>query len=253
MRDQALIPLEGLKDEPYGSIICYPKRREDELQSRIKELEMHGIIALEFSGKSNTFNVPVLGKGYVGVVVIAHRYGQRLALKMRRVDADRFDLYHEAEMLEKANSVGVGPAMVNVSKNFLLTQLIDGELLPSWLKRNGEIVEVRQVLNEVLEQCWKLDLAGLDHGELSKAHKHVIVDNYLQPWIVDFETSSDRRKPANVTAICQYLIMSGGSIPQLISKLVGEIRRDEVIEALRNYKKKQTRASLDKLMRLCFY
>jgi putative serine/threonine protein kinase len=86
-------------------------------------------------------------------------------------------------------------------------QLIEGDLLPSWLGTNRDRTLLQQVLSEVMEQCWKLDSAGLDHGELSKAPKHIMIDHFQQPWIVDFETSSDKRKPANVPAICQYLTL----------------------------------------------
>lgn len=253
MRSPVTLPLEGLKEEPYASILCYPRRTEEELQTRVEELKMHGVTAIEFSGKGNAFNVPVLGKGYVGIVVVAQRYGQRLALKIRRIDADRIDLLHEGEMLGKANSVGVGPVLVDVSKNFLLMQLVEGDLLPAWLDINQDQTLLRQILGEVLEQCWKLDLSGIDHGELSKAPKHIIVDRCGQPWIVDFETSSDKRQPANVTAICQYLTMSGGQIPRKIGEVLGERKRELVIEAIRDYKKKKTRESLDQLTQVCFY
>ena len=253
MKEPVTLPLEGLKEEPYASILCYPKRTEDELQNRLRELEIHGVTAVEFAGKGSAFNIPVLGKGYVGIVVIAQRYGQRLALKIRRVDADRRDLLHEAKMLAKANSAGVGPTLVDSSKNFLLMQLIEGDLLPAWLEANREKTTIRQVLCELMEQCWQLDMASLDHGELSKAPKHVIIDNYQQPWIVDFETSSDTRKPANVTAICQYIIMSGGPIPRTISEVLGERNRDEVIEVLRHYKKEKTRENLDRLIGACLF
>jgi putative serine/threonine protein kinase len=169
------------------------------------------------------------------------------------VDADRIDLLHEAKMLAKANSAGVGPTFVDASKNFLLMQLIEGDLLPAWLETHREKTLVRQVLSETMEQCWQLDLTGLDHGELSKAPKHIIVDYCQQPWLVDFETSSDTRKPANVTAICQYLTMSGGPIPRTISEILGERNREEVVSALRNYKKDQTRESLDRVMLACLH
>ena len=253
MRSPVTLPLEGLKEEPYASILCYPRRTEEELQTRVEELKMHGVTAIEFSGKGNAFNVPVMGKGYVGIVVVAQRYGQRLALKIRRIDADRIDLLHEGEMLGKANSVGVGPVLVDVSKNFLLMQLIEGDLLPAWLDINQDQTLLRQILGEVLEQCWKLDLSGIDHGELSKAPKHIIIDHCGQPWIVDFETSSDKRQPANVSAICQYLTMSGGQIPRKIGEVLGERKRELVIEAIRDYKKKKTRESLDQLTQVCFY
>jgi predicted Ser/Thr protein kinase len=69
----------------------------------------------------------------------------------------------------------------------------------------------------------------------------VIIDECQQPWIVDFETSSDTRKPSNVTAICQYLTMSAGSVARVISEILGERNREEVISGLRSYKKDQTR------------
>ena len=155
--------------------------------------------------------VPVLGKGFVGIVVIAHLNGQRVAVKIRRIDADRADLLHEAAMITKANSVGVAPKLIAASKNFLLMQLIDGELLPNWLKTNKDKAAVKQVLAEVLEQCFRLDEVGLDHGELSKAPKHLLVDKLGKAFIVDFETSSLTRRVANVTAVCQYLFAGNSS------------------------------------------
>ncbi len=253
MKENVTLPLEGLREEPYASILCYPKRTDDEVETRLRELEMLGVTALEFAGKGNAFNVPVLGKGYVGIVVASQRYGQRLALKIRRVDADRPDLLHEAKMLQIANSAGVGPELVDASKNFLIMQLIEGELLPSWLRENHDATIIRQVIQEIVEQCWHLDLVELDHGELSKAPKHVIVDHHLQPWVVDFETASDTRKPSNVTAICQYLFMSLGPIPKRISELLGERNRDLIIVAVRNYKAQKSRENLDELLKACLY
>jgi putative serine/threonine protein kinase len=253
LKENVTLPLAGLREEPYASVLCYPKRTDDELQSRLNELEAHGVTAVEFTGKGSAFNVPVLGKGYVGIVVTAQRYRQRLAMKIRRVDADRADLFHEAKMLEIANSAGVGPALVDVSRNFLFMQLIDGDLLPAWLRENPDAATVRHVLHEVVEQCWHLDLTGLDHGELSKAPKHLIVDKHLQPWIVDFETASDTRKPSNVTAICQYLFMSLGPIPKAIAGILGGRKRDRVINAIRNYKLEKSRENLDELLKTCLY
>ena len=253
MKETVPLPLEGLREEPYASILCYPKRNEAELESRLEELEKHGVTAVEFTGKSNAFNVPVLGKGYVGIVVAAQRYSQQVAVKIRRVDADRPSLMHEARMLTQANSAGVGPTLIEASKNFLLMQLIEGDLLPAWLETNTEKIRVQHVLREVVEQCWQLDFAGLDHGELSKAPKHLIIDESNQPWIVDFETSSDTRKTANVTAISQFLFMGGGTVARAVSETLGERKREDLIDALRFYKNSKTRKSLDRLLKTCLY
>jgi putative serine/threonine protein kinase len=245
------VPTENLSVEPYASVLCYPKASEAELQSRLEELREHGVKAVEFVGDASAFNVPVLGKGFVGIVVIAHLGGQRAALKIRRVDADRLGLEHEAQMLAKANSAQVGPRLICVSRNFLLMQLIDGDLLPNWLDANKEKGHVRGVLNEVLEQCWRLDSIGLDHGELSKAPKHLIVDKQQKPWIVDFETASVDRKPANVTSVCQFLFTSGGAVARAVAEVLGEINRAEAINALRLYKNERTRENFNRVLQVC--
>ncbi len=248
------MPVENLKEEPYARVLCYPRASEAELQMRLEELQKHGVKALEFAGKASAFNVPVLGKGFVGVAVIAHLNKQRVALKIRRVDADRLGLQHEAAMLAKANSVNVGPQLIDASTNFLLMQFIDGDLLPSWLEahKDKEKAHVHSVLREVLEQCWRLDAAGLDHGELSKAPKHVIVSKEQEPFLVDFETASVNRKTANVTAMSQYLFVSNSAVARMVAEALGEKNRKELVEALRLYKCNRARGNFERLLQICF-
>ena len=245
-----MINLEKLSEEPYASVICYSGPSKGELQKRLKELKKLGVKALEFSGEKQAFNIPVLGKGCVGVVVIAHIDGEKAALKVRRVDANRSGMQREAEMLKKANSAGVGPRLLGVSKNFLLMQFVDGDLLPKWLEKHRGKARIRKVLRHVLDQCWRLDNAGLDHGELSHAPKHIIIDEKDEPFIVDFETASVNRKPSNVTCICQFLFISGAVAEEVAVEFGG---KDEkvIIDALRNYKNDRTRENFGNVLRAC--
>ena len=206
---------------------------------------------MEFSGKAAAFNIPVLGKGYVGVVVVAHVKEQRVALKMRRVDADRESLEHEAELLVKANSVNVGPKFIAVSKDFLLMQVIDGDLLPDWLETHRDKELMHKVLVDILEQCWRLDEIGLDHGELSKAPKHLLVDKAQKPFIVDFETASVERKVINVTAVCQFLFVGNSTAAKILAETCGERNRSELIAALKSYKKTRARKNFEGLLEVC--
>jgi len=244
------IALEKLNEEPYASIICYPKPSKAELKKRLKELQRLGVNALEFAGEKEAFTIPVLGKGCVGIVTIAYRNREKAALKIRRVDADRSRMQDEAEMLRKANSVLVGPRLLGVSKNFLLMQFIDGDLLPKWLERRKGKALVRKILREVLKQCWRLDKAGLDHGELSHAPKHIIIDKEGAPFIVDFETASLNRKSSNVTSICQFLFISG-LVAQKMAEKIGGKGKKAIIEALRRYKSDRTRENFVKVLEAC--
>ncbi len=252
MKTPATVPVESLNAEPYKSVLCYPRASPHEVEERIDQLKSLRVDALEFNGKASAFEVPVLGKGYVGVVVVAIVGGERLALKMRRTDADRTDLGHEAEMLKIANSAGVGPTFVSASKDFLLSQLVDGDLLYEWLKTHRDKETMHIILTDILEQCWRLDEVGLDHGELSKAPKHLLVDKTGKPFIVDFETSSINRKVANVTAVGQFLFQGQSDAAKAFAETFGERKHIPLVDTLRKYKKDRSRLNFEAILSLAF-
>src|SRR5512137_1757591 len=89
LRISEIIPLNRLQEETYATVLCYPKHDQKEASKRIRELKHLGVETLEFIGKKNVFNVPILGKGCIGIVVTALVDDEQVALKIRRVDADR--------------------------------------------------------------------------------------------------------------------------------------------------------------------
>lgn len=247
------IPLQRLIQEPYSRVICYPKSERAEITRRIEELSGLGVKFVEFRGEKSLFGVPVLGKGNVGVVIVASTHKERAALKIRRLDADRESLFQEASLLRLANSVMVGPRLISVSKNFLFMEYIEGNHFPEWmhsLEGEGFNLRVRRVLKGFLEQCRALDSIGLDHGELSRAHKHILVDGLDNPWIVDFETASLTRQVSNVTSLCQYFFISGGTAG-LISRRFVAVDKKELIEALRRYKRSMTDKNFNDILSTC--
>jgi putative serine/threonine protein kinase len=157
---------------------------------------------------------------------------------------------HEAEMLKKANSVDVGPRFFSASKNFVLMEYVDGSLFPQWLKTvKGKQSKARifNVLSLALEQCWRLDGTSLDHGELSHAPKHVIIENGDIPCIIDFETASTTRRTSNVTSLCQYFFIATPTAKQVAKKLAS-IDQEELKWKLREYKEKKTRDAFEAVL-----
>ena len=220
------------------------------MERRLKELEKLGVQSLEFAGEKSIFDVPVLGKGCVGVVVVAYTNLGRAALKIRRVDADRKGMFHEGEMLQRANAIDVGPKLLEISENFLLMELVEGTHFPEWIEsvEGREIhLRIRMVLEDVLEQCYRLDESGLDHGELSKAPKHIIVDADDLPYLIDFESASINRRVSNVTSVCQYLFL-GSQIADKVKDKLGKVNEKELINVLRNYKRERTRENFEKIV-----
>ncbi len=253
MQSIEITPLGQLSEEKYRRVLCYPECDLEELKRRVKELKKLGVWAIEFTGEKSAFDVPVLGKGSVGIVVAARASKGKVALKIRRVDADRTGMQHEAKMLRRANAVAVGPSLLNATDNFLIMEFADGRLLPQWveeLKGRGTKHKIRTVLRDILEQCWRLDGAGLDHGQLSQAPKHIIIDEKDTPCLVDFETASSNRRVANVTSIAQYLFL-GSQVAEKIEGKVGEVDRTQLIDALRHYKKQRTRENFVDILDVC--
>jgi putative serine/threonine protein kinase len=240
---------DQLYEEPYATIMCYPKATKNELKNRLFELEKLRIGKLEFTGQKQLLNTHVLGKGCVGLVVLAYRRTGRVALKIRRTDADRSSMRREASLLRKANAVKVGPRLLGVTRNFLVMQYIEGDLLPVWLKKGTSKTRLKQALRNLLEQCWRLDIARLDHGELSHAPKHVIIDEKDEPFIIDFETSSTRRRPSNVTSMSQFLFLSKVST-EVVRKL-GNKGRENMIVSLRRYKNVMDRENFLQVLKSC--
>lgn len=253
LQQSEIISLKRLLEKKYVEILCYPRYDLKEAEKRLRELKKLGVKALEFAGEKKAFDVHVLGKGYVGIVVAAYTDAGKAALKIRRVDADRAGMQHEAEMLKRANDVGVGPKLLDVTENFLLMEFIEGTRLPKWIetpKGRGTKARIHKVLQDILEQCWRLDRVGLDHGELSRAPKHIIVSTSNTPYIVDFETASINRKVSNVTSICQYFFI-GSQLAKTMGKKLGKVDTKTLIHALKAYKQKQTRENFEEALVAC--
>ena len=250
MQAGEVVSLKVLSERKHCKVLCYPRCEQEELGRRLKELERLGVQALEFTGEKSVFDVPVLGKGCVGVVVVAYTNSGRAALKIRRVDADRKEMFHEGEMLKRANAIDVGPKLLEISENFLLMELVEGTHFPEWIKSLGEREvqsRVRLALKDILEQCYRLDEAGLDHGELSNAPKHILVDADDRPFLVDFETASINRRVSNVTSVCQYLLL-GSKIAEKVKDKLGKVDEKQLIQKLRAYKRERTKENFEKLV-----
>ena len=253
MRESNVVALERLFEEKYGKVLCYPKYDLVELKNRVAELNRLGVEALEFVGEKTVADESVLGKGCVGIVVSAYTKKGKAALKIRRMDADRSEMQHEAEMLKKANTVNVGPKLLGASDNFLLMEFIQGPLLFQWismLKGRGTKSRIQKVLRDILEQCWKLDKIGLDHGELSKAPKHIIIDEEDKPHIVDFETASINRRVSNATSICQYLFVRS-QVAEVVKRKLVDVSQEKLIITLRKYKQNPSRRNFEEIFEVC--
>ena len=232
-------------------LISYPHFSEREYKDRIIEMESLGITSIILSGKTIINGAHIAGKGCVGIVVKAKAEGRVYALKIRRTDADRKAMDNEACFHKIANSACIGPSLEGHTKNLIAMEFVSGKSIVDWAAGNEATKsKIYTLTAAILEQCFSLDMAGLDHGELSRLTQHVIVSD--RPYIIDFESASTTRKTCNVTAAGQSILLYG-TVANKVKKLLGNMDREKVIQALRTYKHFHTRANFDAVLDLLRY
>ncbi|TLX93300.1 MAG: serine/threonine protein kinase [Thaumarchaeota archaeon] len=247
--ESSSVPVSRLVQEPYSLILGYPRATKSELAKRLVELKKLGIKTVLFQGHTTLDSIPVLGKGYVGVVVLARQGKREVALKIRRIDSSRSEMKSEAKLLKLANKVNVGPKLVDSSKNFIIMEYVEGKKIIDWvkeLKGRGSAAKLKATIRKVLEDCYNLDKIHLDHGELSHIHKHVIVGR--SPCIIDFESASTNRRTSNVTSATQSILIGSG-LANLVKKITKVPDKKKLIIFLKKYKHDQSRKNFDLLLK----
>jgi len=245
---QSFVKISKITEPPYSDIWVYPKGTRTQVKSRIKELKALGVESISFQGELQVGTISILGKGYVGVVVLGKIGRKKVAIKIRRNDSPRKNLKKEAQLLQITNRCGVGPKLIDFSKNFLVMEYLEGEKIGKWfsnLKSKSHASQIQAVIKKVLEDCYKLDMVGLDHGELSNITKHVIVGKKIT--IIDFESSSMKRRVSNVTSATQAFYI-GSRISKTVNRIYKTPKKEKIISVLRNYKQDQSKENFENLL-----
>ena len=181
----------------------------------------------------------IIGKGSVGLVTLVKSKNKLLALKIRRTDANRVNMYDEVLYHSLANSIGIGPFLVNFSENFILMEYVKGLNIESWYDSQTSAKKLLNCTNEILRQSFLLDCLNLDHGQLSRLDRHIVVSPDGLPTILDFETSSTKRRCSNVTSVSQSIFLHGPIHAKLADVINKE--RTDIIKSIKEYKKQMNR------------
>ncbi|HET8793823.1 MAG TPA: hypothetical protein VFM31_08515 [Nitrososphaeraceae archaeon] len=236
------------------NLISYPKFDSEEYYKRIDDLDKMGIKNVILEGYNKLYELKILGKGHAGIVLKVNTYsGKIIALKIRRLDSRRKNCLTEVSCQKLANLVGIGPKFIDSTEDLILMEFINAPRISDWLldqynnSPNLIIHNFRQIVNDLLEQCYRLDNINLDHGELTRIDRHVMISDKNNVSIIDFESSSVNRKPSNVTSMAQALFLSG-SVSKKISQYIKIRNHDQFIESLRKYKNQKSRKHFESVL-----
>lgn len=239
-----------------SQLISYPKLDIYEYHNRMIDLYKLGVKDAILEGPTKVCELNILGKGHSGIVLKVNAFSKKtMALKIRRVDSRRMDSLTEVFNHKLANLVGIGPQIIDNTNDLILMELITGKGIYEWLQDPTTFhlltsTNIINIVNQILEQCYRLDVLHLDHGELTRIDNHVMVSENNDISIIDFESASTKRKPCNVTSATQALLLSGGSISRKICKFINLKDPDLLLNCLKKYKKIKNRQNFENVISL---
>ncbi len=235
-------------------VVCFPRHAvgTEECRSRVESLAEAGVRSIIPRGRSLVGRVRVLGKGHASVVFLAETVYGLKAVKVRRTDSKRPSLEEEARLLSLASRHRLAPRPYAWSKDFIVMDYLEGTLLEDLDAQALGRGDAQVLLARLLGKAFVLDRIGIDHGELSRPHRHVILVR-LEPFFIDFESASTARRPNNLTSLASALLVKPSSLSAGLRRAAGvEAGMEEIVGALRRYKKNpgpQTLRSLLLLLR----
>jgi serine/threonine protein kinase/Flp pilus assembly protein TadD len=138
----------------------------------------------------------LLGTGGMGEVYLAEdtRLGRKVAIK---ISHERFSgrFEREASAISALNHPNIC-TLYDVGPNYLVMELVEGELLRDWLKRTPAVERILEIAGQVLEALRAAHHVGIVHRDLKPQNIMVRFDGYVK--VLDFGLA--KRMPAAATA-----------------------------------------------------
>ncbi|MEM1623936.1 MAG: hypothetical protein QXZ60_01785 [Sulfolobales archaeon] len=162
------------------------------VERRLAELRSLGIVGVS----------RLIGKGHSSTVLEVLLYnGVRAALKVLRTDSKRGDLLTECELAERAYPLA--PEVIECGEHYILMELVEGiSAAEAVLKAERTTALVLKVISAGRG----LDTRRIEHRELSRADKHVLITVDGKVKIVDYESATTSERPRNVCRLTSWLL-----------------------------------------------
>jgi putative serine/threonine protein kinase len=190
-----LVDLESIR-----KLLTYPYDVKDISDFRVERLRSLGVRGVYNYGSVVVNGFKVLGKGHASIVLLVnHESLGDVVVKIRRLDSKRKSLTNEGYIMSLVK-YDVVPKVYYYDDDFIMMEYLDGTLLGDYIRLHST-EEVIKVFLKVFEASHKLDLSSVDHLELSKPHKHVMVLRDGNVKFLDFESARISETPCNLCRV----------------------------------------------------
>jgi len=175
--------------------ICYPTtstKKCIEIKQEIKN------IGLELT------NFIFYKKGTDSIILLNKK--NYTILKISRTDAN-IDLSNEGEILfiimKQHKNMRMAPNVYLYSRNLILMEYIKGQLIDEVINKR-DFKNIKKIICPTVKKAFLLDMLHIDHGELSRLYKHLIITNDNEPVFIDFGRGSRFRKTRNLSSVISF-------------------------------------------------
>ncbi len=222
-------------------MLCYPKCDEVRFRELINYLRDYGVNELISYGRVRIGSINVIGKGHSSVIILGkHNDYGLVAIKIRRIDSKVESLILECKLMNLGYPVT--PKVYFCSDDLIIREFIIGMELSDLINHLSNCSEATLLILSIVASAFWLDLVGVDHKELSRPDKHIIITDKLTARIIDLESASLRRG-CNVCRVLSWLLVRR----KLLSRFCFNARdiEFEIDSLLRKYKKVSLKYFID--------
>lgn len=174
------------------------RRRSMNVIARSEEVAVDGLDDVMTGLGVEKNSLRILAHGHRGIVYVGRCKEKTIAIKLTGLART------EATWLSRVNDLGLGPRLLYSGESSFAMEFVSGLTISDALRQDGD--RLSAIVASLLDQCWRLDQAGINKSEMGRLHKHVVVSHDIQKLtMLDFERCSYSSRPQNVTQLCQYL------------------------------------------------
>ena len=198
-------------------------------------------------------NVKYFAKGKRGLVFTANYRGKKIAVKIDNPESKAaMRMENEAKFLKLLNKEGIGPKLLLHENNFLAYGFVEGvnifQFLSSLTNNKNNKKIIIKIVEKIMKQLYVMDKLRINKQEMSHPTKHILINKKYEPVLIDFERCKYTLKPGNVTQFCDFL--TSDHVSKILFTKSIPIKKDELINAARFYKRNQNNKTYKKIIKL---
>ncbi|MBI2550421.1 methyltransferase [Candidatus Woesearchaeota archaeon] len=193
-------------------------------------------------------NVRLFEKGNRGVLYRGSYKGKTIVVKAKRKESAAVaTIENEINWLKKLNKEGIGPKLLiaEKEKGWFSYEFVNGMFITEFIGSRNNRKAVSGVIEQMLQQCRKLDVLRVNKEEMLRPQKHVLVNDTGRITMLDFERCRKTQKPKNVTQLCQFL--AGNYANSMLRQKGISVDREKLLAAAQRYKHSQNEENFKRI------